>query len=427
MTNTHNCIDGSSFVHAGRKRTAPRPSAVVSFKKQNMKFSIHFQSFVLISLYHHDFATSHSYLTEPKSRSNQAQTQTGCRGPACLGPCELPRAKAGEITPFHPVKRGDSLELFWPRNNHAGGFIRIAWAPLNDSDSHEAFDQHVQQINCHENGCKSSNPADPLGGDTDGGSPGKCTTTIKVPSQLTDGEWTMQWAWFGGAFQLGDYYSCADFKVQGGEQVATSQKLTPEFKGGDAHFPNQNKCLFFNTNRLHACVNEPCQNGPQPGKNEGLPFGFDGSAAQNASTQQPGPAAPKHEHSSPSAISSTKSVSTSVSASPTPTSSSSSPSQTSAATGTSPFTFSAQKDDITAEYVQSFTDEQRQKFGGILRVINTGNTPIEQWRITLGFPFNYTVTEVSGASFQSLNDGKVRIESSRALDDEQQIMITGSF
>jgi len=198
----------------------------------------------------------HSYVTSPTTRSNQKQSNTGCRGPACLGPCDVKLAQAR--TPQTTVQRGASITVEWPRNNHAGGFIRFAWAPTVSSDSHAPFDAGVQMIVCHEiGGCKPDNPNDPNGGDSGAGDGSfqPCKTTITVPGHLTDGAWTLQWAWFGGAFALGDYYSCVDYIVSGG---ALTAQITPYFKGGDYSFPGQNKCKFFNTDRLHQCVNEPC-------------------------------------------------------------------------------------------------------------------------------------------------------------------------
>jgi len=203
-------------------------------------------------------ALGHSYLTNPTSRSNQKNSATGCRGPACLGPCD--RSLSGATRAPISINRGDSISVEWPRNNHAGGFIRLAWARTSDSDSHSAFDNGVQQINCHEvGGCKPDDPSDPNGGDTapSDGSRQPCRTTITVPLHLADGKYTLQWAWFGGAFELGDYYSCVDYNVAGGP---TGTQLSAVYKGGDYSYPGQNKCKFFNTDRLHRCVDEPCDN-----------------------------------------------------------------------------------------------------------------------------------------------------------------------
>jgi len=202
------------------------------------------------------FVIGHSYVTSPTSRSNQKQSNSGCRGPNCLGPCDVPLNQAR--TPAVTIARGGSINVQWPRNNHAGGFIRFAWAQTSGSDSHTNFDNNVQEIHCHEiGGCKPDDASNPNGGDSGpaDGSSRACQTTIKVPLHLADGTWTLQWAWFGGAFALGDYYSCIDYKIQGGPSAPKSDAL---FYGGDFSYPGQNKCKFFNTDRLHACVNEPC-------------------------------------------------------------------------------------------------------------------------------------------------------------------------
>jgi len=200
---------------------------------------------------------AHSYVTSPTSRSNQKQSNTGCRGPACLGPCDAPLSQAR--TPAVTIARGASINVQWPRNNHAGGFIRLAWARTDGSDIHANFDAGVQQISCHESGCKSDDPSTPNGGDSNpaDGSKNPCRTTIQVPSHLTDGKWTLQWAWYGGAFALGDYYSCVDYVISGGSAVA-AQKAAVFLPGDATYAASQGKCKFFNTDRLHKCVNEPC-------------------------------------------------------------------------------------------------------------------------------------------------------------------------
>jgi len=202
------------------------------------------------------YALGHSYVTKPTSRTNQKVTQSGCRGPNCLGPCDAPLS--AQRTPATTIARGASINVQWPRNNHAGGFIRLAWTLTSGSDVHANFDAGVQEIVCHENGgCFPDDSSNPNGGDSGpgDGSSRACSTSINVPLHLTDGEWTLQWAWFGGAFALGDYYSCIDYKISGGP---TGPKVDAVFNGGDYTYPGQNKCKFFNTDRLHACVQEPC-------------------------------------------------------------------------------------------------------------------------------------------------------------------------
>jgi len=230
----------------------------------------------------------HSYVTSPTSRSNQKQSNTGCRGPACLGPCDASASRAR--TPI-VIQRGASVNVQWPRNNHAGGFIRFAWAPTSQSDTMSVFDNNVQEIVCHERGgCKPDSASDPNGGDSgpSDGSVNPCQATITIPPHLTDGLWTLQWAWFGGAFSLGDYYSCVDYQISGGN---SGSKPAPFFQGGDYTYPGQQKCKFFNTDRIHQCVNEPCNNPVYPAAQEksGPAFGISSSSGSSSTTTTTGP------------------------------------------------------------------------------------------------------------------------------------------
>lgn len=194
---------------------------------------------------------AHSYVSFPATRGNQGQTQAGCRGPSCLGPCE---PRSGTIAPLS-VKRGDTITIKWPRNNHPGGFNRFAFAATSATTNAE-YDAGAFLYECFEKGpaCAPDSASSPNGGgSTDNG----CVSTFTVPLWLTDGQWTLQWLWFGGGFTLGDYYSCIDYTVSGGP---TGSRSDPVFIGGDYAYPNQPKCKFFNTDEPHKCVNEPCNN-----------------------------------------------------------------------------------------------------------------------------------------------------------------------
>jgi len=237
------------------------------------------------------YVLGHSYVTSPTSRTNQQQTQSGCRGPNCLGPCDATRANAK--TPAVTIARGAAIKVQWPRNNHAGGFIRLAWAQTSGSDVHANFDAGVQEIVCHENGgCYPDDASNPNGGDSGpgDGSSRACSASITVPLHLADGGWTLQWAWFGGAFALGDYYSCIDYTIAGGP---TGSKIDAVFIGGDFTYPGQQKCKFFNTDRLHRCVNEICDNPVYTLYQEqsGPAYGFSSNTATSTSTSTT--AAPK--------------------------------------------------------------------------------------------------------------------------------------
>jgi len=283
-------------------------------------------------------ALGHSYLTSPISRSDQTQTTSGCRGPACLGPCDIPlnQATRAPIT----IQRGATINPQWPRNNHAGGFIRFAWAQTSQSDSASAFDAGVSSIYCHEiGGCGPSNPSDPNGGDTNpsDGSVNPCQTTITVPLSLADGKWTLQWAWFGGAFALGDYYSCVDYTISGGP---TGAAVAPLFHGGDYSNPGKSVCKFFNTDRLHQCVDEPCSNPIYPlstqetGPAFGIAIAGSSSSSSSSTTQKPASTSTSTTQKPASSSSSTtqKPASSSSSSTTAPASTSSSSSSSSSST-----------------------------------------------------------------------------------------------
>jgi len=219
---------------------------------------------------------SHNWLDTPVSRSNQQSTQTGCRvggegNPNCPGPCDktLSQTTRAPIS----IQRGASITVKWNRHTHAGGFIRFAWSPKANSDSHSSFDAGVDRYVCKEvGGCGPSDPNDSGGSSTNGL---LCTTTITVPLWLSNGDWTMQWAYFGGYYQAGDYYACVDYTITGGQ---TGSQTAAFFSGGDFTYPNQNVCKFYNTNQLHVCVIEPCTTGTFPlGAQKGAVAGFDGS------------------------------------------------------------------------------------------------------------------------------------------------------
>jgi len=206
----------------------------------------------------------HSYVTTPITRGNQRQSQSGCRGPDCLGPCDKPLAS--KTFTVATIARGSNILLNWPRNNHAGGFVRYAWAPTAQSDAMSVFDTNVQLYTCFEIGsnCGPSDPTQPNGGDA--GGQYCCGYNLTAPGWLTDGDWTLQWAWFGGAFSLGDYYSCLDYTISGGP---TSTETAAVFIGGDYADPGQQVCKFWNTDKLHECIDEPCNNVILPGQNTG--------------------------------------------------------------------------------------------------------------------------------------------------------------
>ena len=204
----------------------------------------------------------HSRMTTPPSRTRltcrrDAPSQTNSAGALqdCPGPCDSTTVMSSRQV----VQRGQEILVAWPRNQHPGGFVRLAWAPTSESGKHSAFNGGVQKFACYEVGpkCHSSDPNDPLAIDNDGEESNACYTKTVVPAHFDDGEYTLQWAYFGSSFRLGDYHSCTDMVVSGGIKTRAAPPA-PIFEGGDAGNPRASKCSFFNTDRLGVCVLEPC-------------------------------------------------------------------------------------------------------------------------------------------------------------------------
>jgi hypothetical protein len=336
------------------------------------------------------------------------------------------------MIPVQTIQRGKEIEIKWARNNHAAGFIRIAWARTERSDDHSAFDENVQLLTCHEMTCKSSNPSDPFGGDNDGGAEGKCSSKVIVPAQLSDGQWTMQWSWFGGAFALGDYYSCVDYKVHGGQSVSSSP-LPINYIGGDIHNPGTEKCKFFNTDRLHVCANEPCQNGNMPGQHDGVPSGRIGMAFAKQGISALSSAKAESEE----AVSSDKRLVTS-----TPETKSQSLPTSLSSVKTNSKTMDSQENslglsvaaftsgDVVAQYSVTFEDPSTSRFGALLRVSTVSGNLLEQWSVILRFPIGQNLTEVIGASIHSVPSNETgmhryKIESVQRLDGSTNVGLLG--
>jgi len=219
----------------------------------------------------------HSYVTTPITRTNQRQSTTGCRDDC--GPCDgTTTATVGDPVVTANVgttMRGAVIPITWPRNNHAGGFVRYSWAPSSQSNSQAAFDAGIDTYWCFEipGSTCHSDPADgPNGNDPANSSQFICGNSITVPNFVADGAWTLQWIWYGGIYNLGEYRSCVDYIVSGGTTYSATIPI-PVYHGGDVGNTGQ-ECKFANTNTAHTC-SEPCE-GPW------LPSGAEQNGPPNA-------------------------------------------------------------------------------------------------------------------------------------------------
>ncbi|KXN71933.1 hypothetical protein CONCODRAFT_78096 [Conidiobolus coronatus NRRL 28638] len=223
-----------------------------------MKFFL--QTASLISLL--GSITAHSNMHIPPTRGSQANAPNNAnwgycsKGWDCTTACESPKSQSQGSK--GTIQRGQKFDITWLRQNHPGGFVRLAIVPFDQSDDSTAFDKNVVKYVCYETNCKESSQ-DPMLGYLNGPGTDPCTTDVTIPDWLPDGKVTLQWTWFGGGVlyannnaSFGQYVSCADLTVSGGNPYnATHSK--PVFQGGDVANPGANVCRYWSTNSVHQC------------------------------------------------------------------------------------------------------------------------------------------------------------------------------
>jgi len=169
-----------------------------------------------------------------------------------VGPCDNRSHEALS------VGRGDEYTIHWPRNNHAGGLVRISWQEASNTEVWGP--SSAQAYVCYEAGCPVNSQC--IGGENDACIP--CSVTLTVPTHLADGSYMVQWVYYGGGDSNGDeYFSCVGFIVGGG--VAQTSQADPIFIPGDNTYtsscwlcpdcddsyqggPDLDELLTFNTN-----------------------------------------------------------------------------------------------------------------------------------------------------------------------------------
>ncbi|KNE66602.1 hypothetical protein AMAG_11720 [Allomyces macrogynus ATCC 38327] len=214
-------------------------------------------------------ANAHSRLLSPPARDND---YCGAWSTLCA-PCGKTKTKADANPGAVTYKRGQTIDI---ANNHPAGFIRLSIVPFTSAQTIDDFTAGTVHYSCHESGCKSGNATNPNGPDAPG-TPvdgNRCSTKFTVPTWLKDGQYTLQWLWFGGASYYGDenrgqtdYYSCHDFTVRGGVAVNPFGKPScPTFFGGDAVSANTARCKYFGTGAPFQCRPDGCAGSYKDGR-----------------------------------------------------------------------------------------------------------------------------------------------------------------
>ncbi|KAI9189344.1 hypothetical protein H9P43_000775 [Blastocladiella emersonii ATCC 22665] len=204
-------------------------------------------------------------------------------------------------------RRGQSVAVTWPRNNHPAGFIKLAIIPFGSPETLDNIDKNIVQFSCHEATCKSGFPNDPLGGDNKPEDTNICSTSVTIPSYLPDGEYSLFWSIYGAGSFFGrifqgqtDYYMMSDFTLSGGAAVDPSLRpACPKFIPGDAHNPaSKGVCKFFGTGKAMSCRPDGCSGSYR----DGIPVELAQCLAANPGAgngAKPAPPAPTSSASAP--------------------------------------------------------------------------------------------------------------------------------
>ncbi|KAF4034166.1 putative lytic polysaccharide monooxygenase 9 [Phytophthora infestans] len=195
---------------------------------------------------------AHSWLVKPVSRDTGPRTTDGTIG--------CPKTNAGTPTPFSP---GEEIDVRYWRNNHLGGFIRWSLSP-DGSETASNFDDNVFFYTCRESG-PDCVPADGstsrYAGDSSGDHTISCGDTITLPDWLDEGDYVLQWVWFGVGSSYGNvgwaepqFVSCADITLT--SAGSSSEPECPTFVGGDRVTKNENlgndECFYFYTSSIES-------------------------------------------------------------------------------------------------------------------------------------------------------------------------------
>lgn len=198
-------------------------------------------------------AKSHSFLLEPKAYNNNYENDffpNGCKPFQCPACPNIKSVRSKNMNlPERPEvtwKRGQRVTVRWAKNNHRGGFIRLAIVPVD-----KMFDHGYQRRLAFYYGCWQQNhhkcDREPCGADKKNG---VLKTEIDVPKCVPDGIYSFSWVWFGGIdftskkSKFADYYSCSFIEIRGGAALADT--CQPYFNAGPGNdVPNTCKVGNF--------------------------------------------------------------------------------------------------------------------------------------------------------------------------------------
>eukprot|EP00168_Porphyra_purpurea_P018245 TRINITY_DN668_c0_g1_i5.p3 TRINITY_DN668_c0_g1~~TRINITY_DN668_c0_g1_i5.p3 ORF type:complete len:289 (+),score=75.03 TRINITY_DN668_c0_g1_i5:743-1609(+) len=194
-------------------------------------------------------APAHSSLVSPLARTYENACRVGGigrhAGKNCRGPC--PVGNKRHKYRREVWRRGQKVAVEYLRNNHKGGFLRLSLVPAHQRNSAAVHAANAFRWSCWTHG------RIPCGR-------GRCGTDrtlsryrqwVTIPDVFPDGLYVLGYAWFGGHYEQGDYWSCAEVRIKGGKPLAKSyQPVLVNTRNG--------RC-DSTANNLGVCRREPCR------------------------------------------------------------------------------------------------------------------------------------------------------------------------
>lgn len=209
-------------------------------------------------------SAAHSFLTQPKGDYGFWE-KPECRvgGPphapndSCRGPCieESSWMFDKDAGVEDVYARGQNVHIKWTRNNHRGGFVRLALVPRDQRMNRTAHRDFAFWFGCFDMGnhrCQS-----PMCGTDERNI--AYSALVRIPTVLPDGDYVLGWTWYGGITSglsyFGDYWSCSFVRVQGGPRTKHFDRV---FSAGTRSGSLSHNTCMSAVNSMGQCVREPC-------------------------------------------------------------------------------------------------------------------------------------------------------------------------
>lgn len=164
---------------------------------------------------------AHSWMNEPLTYNRRFIGS--CRGAECDRACPNKRRRGMNNSVSDPAatyRRGETIRVRWLRNNHRGGFTRLALVPVSKMFDHSAHDRLAFFYTCWDSfEIRCDGDFENCGSDQDRRAFG---TNVRIPAVYPDGDYVMAYVWYGGLHfkrrtgKFADYFHCSHVRIRGG-------------------------------------------------------------------------------------------------------------------------------------------------------------------------------------------------------------------